>query len=187
MEEKNKKFYFNLLLVFSVITSILVLLLVMQNKKLKEQIINSSKVLPNLQVNDILPPLETKNLNDEWTQISYGISQKKKVFIVFSNNCDLCTKMIPIWKELNSKIDKDKYRVIGILLNDQKISERIEKDFGSNFEAITFPSLQTQMHYKIFFSPMTIIVDNSGNVEKIWLGELDDKSYEELKQVLMYN
>lgn len=88
------------------------------------------------------------------------------------------------WKALNSKINKDKFEVRGILINGHELIGKFKEELNDNFEVITFPNLGVQINYKIFRSPMTIIVDALGKVEKIWRGELDEYSLHEARKLL---
>jgi len=184
MNQKNKNFFFNILVIYSIVTLIIIILLVFQNRDLKYKIKRGRLPLPFLQVGDTLLPFNTKDHNENFVEISYGKSEKNKVFFVFSSSCNECNRMIPIWKSLNSKINTDKYEVWGVLINEKELSEKIKKELNNNFKVITFPNLGIQIDYKIFNSPITIVVNPLGKVEKIWRGEMDEYSFHEASKIL---
>ena len=173
MKKINNKFPI-LLMCISVGLLIVNSLLVYQNINLQSQISSSKpKVIDE---NTVLDEFEAKDLAGNQTKVSYSGNGKKNVLLYFKTSCGFCHKQMPYWKELTSDVDK-KYKVTAITTdtNVEAINEYLKKYEVENWEVLIIDNDQAQKA-KLLGTPITIVANESGKVEKAWIGFWQDKT-----------
>jgi peroxiredoxin len=142
--------------------------LIYQNLSLRTQL----KVLEPLRVEegDTLGVFQAKNLKGEEVEIDYSQS-KKNILLFFRTTCGYCEKQMPYWKELASGADKQNYKVAAITTetNTQAIENYIQKYKIQDWKVLIIAPEEAQTA-KLLATPVTIVVDNKGVVEKVWTG-----------------
>lgn len=155
-------------------------LLIQQNRELRATIAHKEPEFAK--VGEFLPPLAAKNLNGQQATINFKNSEKTVLF-VFAPGCVPCERTVPYWRDIAAVGAHNQYQVFGLSLGDEAKSAAF---LASNTLTVeTFANLDkgNRDAYKLTVTPITIVVDRNGNVEKIWPGafnsemKLDVESY----------
>ena len=134
---------------------------------------------------ELFSPVDTDNK-------SFGVaflkSGSKKVILFSSTTCPFCKKQNPLWNEMIKQIDVQRYEVFE-LFRDSEDREHVRQYLETNSvvqdRANSKPKLiflgddYLQMN-KLTTTPMTIIVNEDGAVEKVWFGLWNPKTIREI-------
>jgi peroxiredoxin len=152
--------------------------LVRQNRSLKA----STGLDRNLELQPgrAVPGLEGKDLDGNPVRIDYTDS-RKTLLLVFSPGCRFCGENMPNWRTIVSGVDPNAYRVVGVSLVPLGTREYL-----SGFPAVDYPIVaeidpSVRVQYSLVLSPQTIVIDQSGVVERVWNGLLNEESVREIK------
>ncbi len=167
----------------AIILTVINLILIDQNKKLRAYIIElqqSSELKPGATVSE-LHGVDTKGSEVE---IGYGHDARKTVILVFSPDCDYCTQNMPAWKKILSDIDHNSFRVVAVSL-----VAKGAKEYAAEHNLTSIPVIEKMYTtgadtYKMGTTPETILIDSSGRVERVWKGALDAELQKEVNQSL---
>jgi peroxiredoxin len=115
--------------------------------------------------------IRASDLTEKEENIDLADGEHKTLLLVFRSTCDYCRQQYPAWKDLNSKIDHAKWRVI--LVTPEKKYEDIKTHVKNNqLDDLRVLSIDAEdaRNARLVFTPMTIVVDEKGEVEKVWTG-----------------
>jgi peroxiredoxin len=102
--------------------------------------------------------------------INYADSSKT-VLLVFAPGCAACDRVAPYWREIEKASRRSsQYRIFAMSLGDEPGSSAFLAANGLNSEMLANIDAGMRQAYKISLTPMTIVVDSNGNVEKVWAG-----------------
>ena len=147
--------------------------LIKQNRELRIVI---SKYRPNLlESGDILTPFVAQGLQGAIFNIEYAGNQRNRVFIFFSPNCGYSRQQFPLWRETIKRADKTNYEIIGLVSNTENINSVNEylKSIDCADLPVAVVSAEDQKKYKLSQTPLTIVVNNKGEVVHNWVGIWD--------------
>jgi len=142
--------------------------LIFQNLNLRAQL----KELDPLRVEegDTLGVFQAKNLQGEETKIDYS-ENNKRILLFFRTTCGYCQKQMPYWKDLVKQADRQNYKITAITTEtDTQAIEDYIKSYGiANWEVLIIDSEKAEKA-KLSATPVTVIVNSKGVVEKVWTG-----------------
>lgn len=143
--------------------------LIYQNLNLRSQLSGSRPL--QVAVGDRLNEFQTKNLNGIETKINYSEDDKKRILLFFKTTCGYCQKQMTYWKELVSGANGQNYKVTAITTETdvQAIEDYKQKYKIQDWEVLIINPEEAQTA-KLLATPITIIADNEGIVEKVWTG-----------------
>lgn len=158
-------------------------ILVNQNRELRSYL---NELQQSLELNPgaIVSALHGVDINGDSIDINYGADPRKTVLLVFSPDCDYCTKNIPAWEKILSNVDKSSFRVIAISLEPEGTKEYVTKHRLISVPVIAKLYAKGVNTYKMGLTPETILIGPDGKVEKVWKGLLDEESRKEIEQSL---
>lgn len=107
-------------------------------------------------------------------------AEQKTLLLVFSATCRFCEKNASNWKEILQNIKTDKINVVGVALG--KDGEEFLKKHQLNGKFSTVNLLPDKSSPLPIFdvTPQTILLNSSGEAEKVWSGVLDKKNFNEV-------
>lgn len=143
-------------------------LLIIQNRDLKAALARMDKQ-QFLKSGDQVPPLAVHTLSGQERMVNYAESSKT-VLLVFQPQCPACELTAPHWREIIVAGERDQYQVFGISLGDGLKSNVFLTSSGLSLETFIDIDAGTKEAYKLNLTPLTIVIDNAGKVEKIWPG-----------------
>ncbi len=173
---KIGSYLFGLILVALCITNAL---LIKQNYDLKAAKNRSEPeyLKPGQQV----PPLVAQRVSGEAVTINPNEAQKT-VFFVFAPGCVACEYTAPQWKLIeNASSQKGFHSFAATLGNDDSKGTAFLSAHGLRSELLTHLSSQTKAAYQLTLTPLTIVVDAQGKVDKIWPGAFTDDMRSEVE------
>lgn len=110
-------------------------------------------------------------------------TNQNTLIFVFSTNCPACQKNAENWNKIYSKVDKSKFYTLGLSISPKESTRSFASSKNFGFPVI---SLEGNDQYKEVLKlhryPQTILVNNSGMVEKIWIGLLKPEHNVELSK-----
>ena len=144
-------------------------LLVYQNLSLQANL--NELAPPKIEAGNTLKDFAAKDLSGNPVQISYNDENKKTVLLYFQTQCGYCKKQMPYWNKLMAGIDKSKFNVAAVTAETDIAA--IEK-YLNNFEADAWKVLSIKSEdaktAKLTGTPTTVVINNKGVVEKVWVG-----------------
>jgi len=167
---------------------ILNLLLIRQNFSLRRQL-NAGKIEASgnfLKPGEVLTiPITGTDLKGQPYQMHYGDS-KQHLVLFFSPSCPYCIQQGPIWADLLNLIDSSRFEVVGIV-GDKEDKQKVANHanvLGYFKTRLVLPivsvSDETLARYKLTATPTTLLINNSGTVEHVWVGKWNESKIDEV-------
>ncbi|MBC8028917.1 MAG: TlpA family protein disulfide reductase [Pyrinomonadaceae bacterium] len=154
-------------------------LLIKQNRDLKAFIASNQPefLKPGQQV----PLLAANTLSGQRQAVNYT-ARAKTVLLVFTPGCAACERTVPYWREIRAASIRDQYQIFGISLGDGLKSNSFLTSNGLSLDTLVDIDVETRGAYKLSLTPLTIVIDNHGKVEKIWPGAFNQQSKQEVEK-----
>jgi peroxiredoxin len=171
-----------LLALIFVAMAVEVVLLVRQNRELKQTIAElraGGEPVPQLEPGDTVGPLELLTLDGEAARIAYEDPQTETLLLIFSPHCPACQANMTNWKEIEaSGGERPLYYV-----STAGVEETRE---FSDEHLLNGPVLvgdaEALAEYKVGYIPTTLVVGPGGEVRRIWVGVLEEDTVAELSR-----
>lgn len=187
MSEKSSflktQFWSIILIILVVVMGVEILLLVQENKKLRETLSHSRGPVRILAPEEEVPSLVGVNLKGEEFNLTYPSSQRTVLFF-FSADCPACEENLEFWKKLYQNHNSGKLRIVGATNSDREKTEEFVKKFQLTFPVMIITDLKLLNKYKVEAVPQTMLIDNSGTVQKVWPGTLPENYKKEIESML---
>lgn len=115
------------------------ILLLIQNKQLRSAIGGDSPITARkiLRQNDKISSFSAKDLNGETIDISFNDRKTKHILLFFRVGCKYCDEQFSIWKDVFSKVDRNKFEIVG--LASDKHSSDVIKDYLKSMQCDSIP------------------------------------------------
>ena len=172
------------LLVVLLVGALLVLnaSLIIQNRKLRggETNLRSSVLKPGSTV----PALAGMDLDGKDFTLDYGKDPRKAVMFIFSPRCGICTKNMPNWKAISQDLDRNSYRIVAVSIVAEGVKKYINQQKLTNVPVIAEVDPKSRVSYEMNVTPITLLIDSKGKVEKVWVGQLVAAEQAEVEQAL---
>jgi peroxiredoxin len=160
-----------------------ILLLVQENKKLRNTLSRPRASFKILNPEEKVPPLIGIDQRDEEVKIDYPSSQKTVLFW-FSPDCPSCEENLQFWKEVYQRHKSEKLRFVGVTQAKRNKIEEFIKRFQLEFPVLIISDLSLVDQYKVEVIPQTMLIDTNGIVQKVWPGPLPAKYRKEIEVML---
>jgi peroxiredoxin len=142
-------------------------LLIKQNRDLRAVIAYNQPQF--LEPGQQAPPLAAKSLSGQRRVIDYA-AYSKTVLLVFSPQCPACERTAPHWRQIRAACARNQYQILAVSLGDGPKSEEFLKSHGIDLEVLADVDAETRRAYRLNLTPLTIVMDSGGNVERVWPG-----------------
>lgn len=146
------------------------ILLIRQNLQMRSQL---EKFQPKvLQPGEEVQSFTAVGLNGEPITINYTGEETKRVLLYFTPSCPYCQEQFSYWKELLNRVNRNKFQVLGLVSESEdkkKVNEYLSS-VGCESMRVAFVPKGVLSSYKLSMTPTTIVVENTGKVEKAWAG-----------------
>lgn len=150
-------------------------LLIVQNLRLRAELSRYEVKAP--QAGEKLRPFKAAGLDGRPVEVSFGGGGPKRVLLFFTPTCRYCHEQFPYWRELLSEADPNRFEIIGVVSQAEQRAE-IEaylRSVGFSGEAgpamrVAFVPDEVRESYKLFSTPITLVVASDGTLEKAWRG-----------------
>ena len=134
-----------------------------------------------LQTGDRVPSFSAKDIRGDALTIDYSGEGPRKVFFYFTPTCNFCRKQFAYWHDILANADARNLEVTGLV---SETEDRVKLgDFLSQMSCaansptplkVAFVPEDVMRNYKLAPTPLTLVVSNSGTVEKAWIGLWDE-------------
>ena len=151
-------------------------LLIRQNIQMRRVI---EKFQPGrLSVGNKVPSFSAPELNGGRVEIDYNGSGPKRILFFFTPTCPYCRQQFPYWREILERARNDQFEEIGLVDEDEdrgRVQEYL-RAMGCSTDAraalrVAFIPKGVRQSYKLSETPITLLVNNDGTVEKAWAGK----------------
>jgi peroxiredoxin len=154
-------------------------LLIKQNRDLKALIARGQPGF--LKQGEQVPTLAANNLSGQRSTVDYA-ARAKTVLFVFSPQCAACERTAPWWKQIIAASIRNEYQIFGISLGDGLKTNSFLTSNGLRLETLVDIDAETRAAYKFSMTPLTIVIDSKGNVERIWPGAFNQQGKQEVEK-----
>lgn len=156
-------------------------LLAKQNRDLKATIARMVKQPEFLKPGQQVLPFAANTLSGQRQVVNYA-DRAKTVLLVFTPQCTACERALPYWREIKAACARSQYQIFGVSLDDGPRTSAFLLSNGLSLEAFVDIEAETKEAYKFFLTPLTIVIDNSGRVERIWPGVFSQETKLEVER-----
>jgi hypothetical protein len=183
------------LLVAVCVLSVLVILLLRQNRDLRTQIefkkrVEQTSAAPSLAIGETVEPLDLIALGKGTSRTTFGEHEPATIVFFVSEQCGYCEKAIPLWtaalrdsQETLATAQGPGVRVVGI------VADALD-DASLKQIAPEIPTYRVQDGHKTWLirvnaTPSAVLLSPLGKVENFWIGETNAAQVEELRSAIL--
>jgi hypothetical protein len=160
-----------------------------QNKNLKEG--QATMVPKDTYLRAIAPPIDLARklpnvagvtLHGDFREIQFTKERATgAVIITFSPGCIHCMRNQDGWAALASGLRSNGWPVIWVSRDPLGVTQRYCKLHGmDSYDVLADPTYATYTRLGLASVPNTVVVDTGGAVQRVWAGELTQKSWQDL-------
>jgi hypothetical protein len=154
-------------------------LLIYQNFKMRAA--RETDLPPALQTGEPVPSFNAQTMDCNPVRVDYSDQGPKKVFFYFTPPCKFCKKQFVYWRSILAHADANRLEVIGLVREAEDVATLktylsemgCAPDSTAPLKVVLVPD-DVLLRYKLSATPVTLIVSNSGTVEKAWMGLWDE-------------
>jgi peroxiredoxin len=124
-----------------------------------------------LEAGDVLDGFAAPALDGQMT-ITYGSTNRNRIFLYLSPDCPYCDEQMPYWRQLVDQVDDQRFETV-VLARATENVEGLRKylaDGGLNTVPAALISDEIRRRYRLLGTPMTVIVGPDGTVVQQWRG-----------------
>ena len=171
------------LIVLVIAMAVEILLLVMENQKLRLALTARRGPFQILNPQETVPPLVGIDPKGEEVRLEYP-SQKQTVLYWFSTGCPSCEHNVEFWKQVYQKYQSPTLRFLGVTSAGEEKAEEITEKFQFEFPVLIVSDYSLLDQYKVEVIPQTMLIDRNGMVRKVWPGPLSENYKTEMEEML---
>lgn len=168
--------------VVSLALAVLVVLLAVQNRKLKQELSGQGGPPPGtLAQGDKLEPFTV--VDPAGTPVSFQFNGAPRLVLAFTSTCPHCLKTFPVWRDVLQQ-GTSGLEVVGIQLD-----AGAKEGAAARLDTLPFPVYvpgepAPAFVSKLYGVPTTLVVDGDGTVRRVWYGAITEENVGELKTAL---
>ncbi len=107
---------------------------------------------------------------------------KKTVMLVFQPECGWCQKNMGNWAALLDRTDRERFDFLAVSTSKEGVADYVDQHRRlAALPLISEPDINDRLEYRLFDTPQTIVVDEDGQVEKVWLGAMSGPMQREVE------
>lgn len=148
--------------------------LIYQNLSLRSEIERNAPPLPR--EGDLLTAFHAKDLDGNDAKIDFRDGKRKTVLLFFKSTCSFCKEQMRYWDRLIATADREKFSIAAVTTesNSQAVKDYLESYGAIEWRVLRIKSEDAQIA-KFSQTPITIVIDNEGKIEKSWPGRWQNK------------
>src|ERR1044071_6173732 len=167
-----------------VILCLVNLFVIKQNLDLRKQLAAGGRTIDLttnfLQPGDVVTSVTATDLYGRPYELDYKKDGRQRLLLFFAPNCPYCQQQSPLWRELLDRVDSNRFTVIGVV-SDREDKKLVSAHAGGAgyFKTKTplplvFFDSESLGRYKLTATPTTLLIDEDGKVEHVWVGKWDN-------------
>jgi peroxiredoxin len=129
---------------------------------------------------EALPDFSGVDFKQQYVKVGFNESHKKFLLITFSVGCPACHANLPNWLALTEKLDHNQWQVVWLSRDPLDITREYCSEQNISDQVLSEFPLRTYNLLGLRGVPQTVVTDSHGNIEKVWVGQLDDKGWSEV-------
>lgn len=177
--------YFQIFLYIALIgLSVEVFLLIRQNRELKSQLEYFTKGPETLKAGEKIEAMNVLDLEGNQKMIALENTGKKTLLFVFTTTCPSCAKNLPYWRDIISVVDGAKTEILGISTHDIGQTKAYQREHDLSWPVTSTTDSTFIKKYKVNAVPQTILIDEHGKVQQVWLGLLTVEQVKQIKKMI---
>lgn len=164
-------------------------LLIRQNRAMRQGLRSEEPSV--LQTGERVPSFAARTLKGDPLNVTYSGQGPNKLFLYFTPTCKFCVKQFAYWRNIVRQADSERLEVIGLVseLEDVAKLEVFLSEMKSSRDSaaplnVVLVSDDVLRSYKLSPTPLTLIVSNTGIVEKAWVGLMDNANISAASSVM---
>lgn len=126
---------------------------------------------------ETLPDFAGVDLNEQYVKLGFDKSQKKRLLITFSTGCPACHANLPNWLTLSGKLDRQQWQVVWLSRDPLEMTREYSSEKNISDQILSEFPRRTYNLLGLSMVPQTIVTDSQGKIEKVWVGQLDDRAW----------
>ena len=112
-------------------------------------------------------------------EVLFGKQEERRTVLLFlSPDCRYCDAQMPYWRELVDHADRERFRIVSVV-RDSENSDEVQRYLAEGGIATlptAFASAELRASLKLSSTPLTLVIDAEGIVERTWLGVWDPQA-----------
>jgi peroxiredoxin len=129
---------------------------------------------------EVLPDFAGIDLDKQYVKIGFNESQKKFLLITFSTGCPACHANLPNWLALSGKLDHNQWQVVWLSRDPLDMTREYCSQQNISDQVLSEFPLRTYNLLGLRGVPQTVVTDSDGTIEKVWVGQLDNKGWSDV-------
>lgn len=162
---------------------VLNILLIIQNRNLRNNSSTTSREIV-LQEGKIVKPISGVDIEGKKQSFEWGTDERKTLMMIFSPRCGYCHENMPMWNEIIDKADKSSFRIVAASSVPDGTKEFAEEYQMKNIPIIAETNPGIKVDYVMYLTPQTVLLKPNGEVEKVWIGPIQDGIKTEIESYL---
>ena len=156
-------------------------ILIRQNRSLKAAMAPTQP--ESLQEGTHLPSFAANTISGKRRTVDFSASEKT-VLLVFQADCPACEGIVSLWKDIKLDCDRRQFQIFGISLDNQAKANAFLKTNDLDLESFAGLDSAFKNRYGLHETPLTILINQSGDIEKVWVGLPDNGTAEDARNYL---
>jgi peroxiredoxin len=159
--------------------------LVYQNRQLHLMLEDPSRFFEKtLQAGESVPAIRAEDVNGKELGLTYSTTGPFTLVLWFSPTCSSCEDNFGLWKEIFSKSEPDRLRIVGFCSCTAAEGRETVKAQQLKFPVLAATDQSIVDLYKGNLLPQTILVAPDGQIKNVWPGALLESQKKEILSVL---
>jgi hypothetical protein len=166
-------------------------LLVRQNLQMRRLV--QPAAAAGLQTGVQLQPLTGVDFSGQRIDLSYDGTGPRRIYFYFTSTCSFCRRQFPYWKQILSESANHNLQAIGLVKasEDKKALRLFLDQVGCSLDSptplkIAFIDDGLRRNYGLSATPVTLLTNSRGAVEKSWVGAWTDTERVEATSLLKF-
>lgn len=170
------------------------LLLVKQNMTLRRQLATRTKTTGatanSLRGGEVLAGFVGIDLSGQPYTLDYKKDGRQHLLLFFSPSCPYCVQQAPLWRDMLNRLDRNRFDVVAVVGDkEDKAAVTTHVEELGYLKAKVPPSIvflgqEALTRYKLVATPTTLLINDSGKVEHVWVGKWDEPKVNEVSLAL---
>jgi peroxiredoxin len=169
------------------------ILLVKQNLALRRQLSEAGRKAETfnaLKAGETVDPLVGTDVNGQPFEVRYQKAGRRHLLLFFSPNCPYCVQQASQWREVLNQIDDRRLSVVGVVSDQEDKKAVLAHAEGAGYLktkpplSVAFFNDASLARYKLTATPTTLLINDDGKVEHVWVGKWDEEKASEVAAAL---
>jgi thiol-disulfide isomerase/thioredoxin len=132
----------------------------------------------------VITSLYGRDIEKKPLVVLQGLDSRKTVLLIFSPECANCDETWPTWQAAIQNIDTKRFRVVGVNLAPELSKDYLTKRHVADIPVIAQLDPEEISLYNFQSTPLTLLLDSKGRVDKVWIGVLAGKEKVDFEQAM---